>query len=242
MQSHNYVPGVSGWKIDETGRLELNDGNRRVIAKMIMVTTAGPGMTNDQAQASVTESLRDEVAARSHADESAATQIGALQCNVGCDVPFTAEGDQIFINGGRIAEGVITNKMAPRPGFSDSVLPGLSVKMNLTPQGRYFAAGIGLGFPCEGGHTGALGDKEERVEVKADFSFDVSKGLDQLSAAISETELAKALSARIDSIRAADHSLSARIANLEASIQNLRTSVGTLTVGFTSSDHREMKH
>lgn len=59
-QSHNYVLGVSGWKVDNKGVLVLNDGNQRVIAKMLMVTTAGPGQTNDQAAQAVRDAVCDE--------------------------------------------------------------------------------------------------------------------------------------------------------------------------------------
>lgn len=38
----------------------LNDGNQRVIAKMLMVTTAGPGQTNDQAAQAVRDAVCDE--------------------------------------------------------------------------------------------------------------------------------------------------------------------------------------
>lgn len=55
MQSADYVPGVSGWKIDDHARLELNDGNRRIHAEVKLVITAGPGVTNDQAA----QELRD---------------------------------------------------------------------------------------------------------------------------------------------------------------------------------------
>ncbi|KPB72909.1 Host specificity protein J [Pseudomonas syringae pv. maculicola] len=143
MQSHDYVPGVSGWKIDENGRLELKDGNRRVIAKMQMVITAGPGMTNDQAQASITESVREEVSARSHADESVATQIGALQCDEGRDVPFTVEGDQVILSQAFVDDGKVSNHF--------------SVKITRDNQGRYISSGIGLGCCGEGGYTGTPG-------------------------------------------------------------------------------------
>ncbi|ADR60389.1 hypothetical protein [Pseudomonas putida] len=56
MQSANYVPGVAGWKIHDGVRLELNDGNRRIYAEVKMVTTAGPGQTNQQAAQSIRES------------------------------------------------------------------------------------------------------------------------------------------------------------------------------------------
>lgn len=53
MQSANYVPGVTGWKIHDHVRLELNDGNRRIYAEVKMITTAGPGQTNDEAAQSI---------------------------------------------------------------------------------------------------------------------------------------------------------------------------------------------
>ncbi|SNB84568.1 hypothetical protein SAMN02745900_04452 [Pseudomonas sp. URIL14HWK12:I8] len=61
MQSANYVPGVAGWKIHEGLRLELNDGNRRIYAEVKIVTTAGPGQTNEQAAQSIRETA-DSVA------------------------------------------------------------------------------------------------------------------------------------------------------------------------------------
>lgn len=49
MQSADYVPGISGWKIHDHVRLVINDGNRRIHAEVKLITTAGPGLTNDQA-------------------------------------------------------------------------------------------------------------------------------------------------------------------------------------------------
>nr|WP_236165715.1 hypothetical protein [Pseudomonas fulva] len=60
MQSADYVPGVSGWKIHDHVRLELNEGNRRVHAEVKMITTAGPGQTNDQAAQSIRDSVADQ--------------------------------------------------------------------------------------------------------------------------------------------------------------------------------------
>ncbi|AKT31001.1 host specificity protein J [Pseudomonas syringae pv. actinidiae] len=217
MQSHNYVPGVSGWKIDENGRLELNDGNRRVIANMQMVTTAGPGMTNDQTQASITESLREEVSARSHADKSVATQIGALQYNVGRDMPFTVEGDQAILSRASIDAAKIS--------------PLWVVRTTTNAAGQAVMAGIGagLGCMCEGGHTRTPGDKEERAEVKVDFTGDVSKLLDKLLAAISETEQGKALTAKIDQIPyRSEVQLSDRVETLEACVKVLNEHLGQM--------------
>ncbi len=60
MQSADYVPGVSGWKIHDHVRLELNEGNRRVHAEVKMITTAGPGQTNDQAAQAIRDSIADQ--------------------------------------------------------------------------------------------------------------------------------------------------------------------------------------
>ncbi|SOQ06530.1 host specificity protein J [Pseudomonas syringae group genomosp. 3] len=223
IQSSDYVPGVSGWKIDGNGRLELNDGNRRVIAKMLMVTTAGPGMTNDQAQASITESLREEVSARSHADKSVATQIGALQCNVGRDVPFTVEGDQVILSRASIDAAKIS--------------PLWVVRTTTNAAGQTVMAGIGagLGCMCEGGHTRPPGDKEERAEVKVDFTGDVSKRLDKLLAAISETELGKSLTAKINQIPyRSETQLPDRVKTLEACVVQLNSELGRLVVAISS--------
>ncbi|PYD05942.1 host specificity protein J [Pseudomonas syringae pv. maculicola] len=223
MQSSNYVPGVSGWKIDKNGRLELNDGNRRVIAKMLMVTTAGPGMTNDQAQASITESLREEVSARSHADKSVATQIGALQCNVGRDLPFTVEGDQVILSRASIDAAKIS--------------PVWGVRTSVNAAGQTVFAGIGAGLccMCEGGDTSTPGDKEVKAEVKADFAGDVSKSLDKLRAVISETQLGKALTAKIDQIPyRSEVQLSDRIKTLEACVVQLNSELGRLVVAVSS--------
>lgn len=193
IQSSDYVPGVSGWKIDGNGRLELNDGNRRVIAKMLMVTTAGPGMTNDQAQASITESLRAEVAAGCSEEKS--------------DTPFAVKGDQVILTQAFIDAGKIS--------------PVLGVRTSVNAAGQTVFAGIGAGLccMCEGGDTSTPGDKEVKAEVKTDFTGDFTNSSDKLCAAISETELSKALAARIGhevTARAcADTQLFARVGTLE---------------------------
>ncbi|RRW54827.1 hypothetical protein EGJ51_22735 [Pseudomonas fulva] len=100
MQSADYVPGVSGWKIHDHVRLELNEGNRRVHAEVKMITTAGPGRTNDQAAQELSESLKSytpaeasaataltsrttgEASARADADMALASRIGSIQCSL----------------------------------------------------------------------------------------------------------------------------------------------------------------
>ena len=97
MQSADYVPGVSGWKIHDHIRLELNEGNSRVHAEVKMITIAGPGQTNDQAAQELSQFLKSytsqeasavtclssritgETSARAHADMDLASRIDSVQ-------------------------------------------------------------------------------------------------------------------------------------------------------------------
>ncbi|WP_059395527.1 hypothetical protein [Pseudomonas putida] len=97
MQSADYVPGVSGWKIHDHIRLELNEGNSRVHAEVKMITIAGPGQTNDQAAQELSQFLKSytseeasavtclssritaEISARAHADMALASRIDSVQ-------------------------------------------------------------------------------------------------------------------------------------------------------------------
>jgi len=137
MQSHNYVPGVSGWKIDQSGRLELNDGNRRVIASMIMVTTAGPGLTNDQAAESITAAVTEEIQARAQADAVSASLIGTLESTIN-PKPFIVVDGVTYMNEAFIKESSIGVKIAK----------DWSVKAELH-NGDYVVAGIGLGIDSQ---------------------------------------------------------------------------------------------
>lgn len=98
MQSADYVPGISGWKIHDHVRLELNEGNSRVHAEVKMITIAGPGQTNDQAAQELSQFLKSytpeeapavtcltsritaETSARAHADMALASRIDSVQC------------------------------------------------------------------------------------------------------------------------------------------------------------------
>lgn len=100
MQSADYVPGVSGWKIHDHVRLVLNEGNRRVHAEVKMITTAGPGQTNDQAAQELSDSLKSynpaeahtvtaltsritgEASDREDADMALAQRVGSVQCGL----------------------------------------------------------------------------------------------------------------------------------------------------------------
>jgi len=77
MQSHDYVPGVSGWKIEKCGRFELNHRNQRVIADAVMITTSGPGQSNDQAAALLRTSISEETQYRAKADDAPVAKQGS---------------------------------------------------------------------------------------------------------------------------------------------------------------------
>ncbi|WP_346400753.1 phage tail tip fiber protein [Pseudomonas syringae] len=212
MQSNDYVPGVSGWKINTlTGDFEINlakisVGGLPEQPQMITVT-AGEWAAQDLPESAIEHyafigseiskipgeyrasaeigtfddsyepgfvdirtkltyqrpETAEEIAARTKASRSTGYSIkkegdkftffnnGVPHIVLGDinkvadkpDKPFVVEAGQVFINEALIADGMITNKMAPRPGFSDSVVPNISIKMRVTQQGHYFAAGIG---------------------------------------------------------------------------------------------------
>ncbi|MBP5948541.1 MULTISPECIES: phage tail tip fiber protein [unclassified Pseudomonas] len=136
MQSANYVPGVSGWKIDKSGRFVLNDGNQRIIATSPMIITAGPGQTNDQANDSIRASITSETEARCKVDEAVATHIGAMECSL--SKPFVVVDGVMYIRQASIKEADLQAKIGDN----------WSVKMELR-KGKYVAAGIGLGIASQ---------------------------------------------------------------------------------------------
>jgi len=75
MQSADYVPGVSGWKIYDHVRLVLNEGNRRIHAEVKMITTAGPGQTNDQAAQELSDYLKSYTPAEASASTALTSRI-----------------------------------------------------------------------------------------------------------------------------------------------------------------------
>ncbi|WP_323615242.1 hypothetical protein [Pseudomonas putida] len=89
MQSADYVPGVSGWKIHDHVRLVLNDGNRRIHAEVKMITTAGPNQTNDEAAQAIRDLIhesKDRCGSRVTACEGKISEAGA---------PVIAQGSAI---------------------------------------------------------------------------------------------------------------------------------------------------
>ncbi|TCT95650.1 hypothetical protein [Pseudomonas sp. LP_4_YM] len=100
MQSADYVPGVSGWKIHDDIRLELNDGNRRIHADVRMITTAGPGQTNDQAEQSIRDSVADQ-----------ASRVTA------CGGTVTAQGSAVSRLTSRVSDQANTRASPDRDGY-----------------------------------------------------------------------------------------------------------------------------
>lgn len=89
MQSADYVPGVFGWKIHDNVRLELNDGNRRIHAEVKMITTAGPGQTNDEAAQAIRDLILEAKAPLSSsvtACEGKISELGTPVAAQGCTV------------------------------------------------------------------------------------------------------------------------------------------------------------
>lgn len=100
MQSADYVPGVSGWKIHDDIRLELNEGNRRVHAEVKMITTAGPGQTNDQAAQAIRDSIAD--------------QTGRVTA---CEGTVTAQGTAVSRLTSRVSDQTNTQASYDRDGY-----------------------------------------------------------------------------------------------------------------------------
>lgn len=100
MQSADYVPGVSGWKIHDHVRLELNEGNRRVHAEVKMITTAGPGQTNDQAAQAIRDSIAD--------------QTGRVTA---CEGTVTAQGTAVTRLTSRVSDQTNTQASYDRDGY-----------------------------------------------------------------------------------------------------------------------------
>ncbi|MCA5970179.1 hypothetical protein KBY08_00425 [Pseudomonas sp. P135] len=251
MQSHNYVPNISGWKLDKvTGEFEINSakisvGGLSEQPQMITVT-AGEWAAQDLPESAIEHyafigseiskipgeyrasaeigtfddsyepgfvdirtkltyqrpETAEEMAARIKASRSSGCSIkkegdkftffhnGVPHIVLGDldkatekpDTPFVVEGDQVFINEFLIADGMITDKMAPRPGFSDSVVPKISIKMRGTQQGHYFAGCIGLGV------EGLKTDIKHEVTTRASADTQLSARIGALEARINAEE------------------------------------------------------
>ena len=201
MQSKDYVPGVSGFKIDlTTGQVEINQDNVRIKATASMITYAVPEQGNDQAADSIREALND--------------QQGVIV------EPLVVECGQLFINGSQIDDAAIASKIAT----------DVSVRLSTTKNGQSYVAGFGVGpadeGKCAARATSALTARVtgERSEPASDFEKALAEGavgkiLDMLAGTISETALGQELTAQIDKIEKADlasvQALDSRVASME---------------------------
>ncbi|RXT63061.1 hypothetical protein [Pseudomonas syringae] len=279
MQSHDYVPNVSGWKLDEVaGEFEINSARISVGGlpeqpQMITVTASewaardlpenaweyyafiGSEITKIPAEyrASAKISTSDESYEPGFADirvmltyerrETAEELSARMKKSKGAGYSIKKEGDKFTFSHDGVPRIVLGNldkadekietpfavegdQASLAQAFIDAgkLSPDWVLRTTTNAAGQTVLAGVGagLGCMCGGGYTGTPGDKEEKPSVKIDFKVDVSKGLDQLRAALSETELGKALAAKIEhefTIRAsADTQLSARIGAVEARV------------------------
>jgi hypothetical protein len=136
MQSANYVPGVSGWKLHkESGELEIEG-----VVRVIGLTGCTPAPDSEPlaplekiAVANVTH----ESSARCQADERVATHIGAMECNL--PKPFVIVDGVTYIRQDHVDKSSVqAAKLAPE----------WTVKLKLV-DGQYVAAGIGLGIASQ---------------------------------------------------------------------------------------------
>ncbi|MDG9890579.1 hypothetical protein [Pseudomonas juntendi] len=175
MQSADYVPGISGWKIHDNVRLVINDGNRRIHAEVKMITTAGPGQTNDEAAQAIRDLVREakgQHASRVTAIRGTITNEASARVNAdnALATPFVVVDGQVFICQAAI-DSLLYVKDPAR----------FKVKLSVNEQGQYVAAGIGIGVQ----------DAEQPKRPS------VNDLLDQIKAQISEAQLATDLESRI---------------------------------------------
>ncbi|ARA79614.1 hypothetical protein ACDH60_10285 [Pseudomonas ficuserectae] len=278
MQSHDYVPNVSGWKLSKDGSLEINSARFSVGGlpeqPQMITVAAGEWAARDlpenaweyyafigsqitkipaEYRASAKISTSDESYEPGFADirvmltyerrETAEELSARMKKSKGAGYSIKKEGDKFTFSHDGLPRIVLGNldkadekietpfavegdQVSLAQAFIDAgkLSPVWGVRTTTNAAGQTVLAGVGagLGCMCEGGYTGTPGDKEEKPSVKIDFKVDVSKGLDQLRAALSETELGKALAAKIEhefTIRAsADTQLAARIGAVEARV------------------------
>ncbi len=98
MQSADYVPGISGWKIHDHVRLVINDGNRRIHAEVKMITTAGPGQNNDEAAQAIRDLVQESKDQRDSRVTACEGRVAA------CGSQVTAQGAPIAALGHAVAD------------------------------------------------------------------------------------------------------------------------------------------
>ncbi len=238
MQSADYVPGVSGWKIHDHVRLELNEGNRRVHAEVKMITTAGPGQTNDQAALELSKLLKSytpaeapavtaltsritgEASARADADMALATRIGSVQCFMNAPAELHVKPEEA-VEPLRMGKVVFHGETARAIRDAQAVLKSagvgqLEVVKRETRKGSPFLVVDGQAFIAE-------------AEIKSAAPFDAGQLLDEIAKQITRSELGADLDSRITQVEktgsnqgAENRALHGRLAALERELAEIK--------------------
>ncbi|RMV44429.1 hypothetical protein [Pseudomonas syringae group genomosp. 3] len=301
MQSHNYVPNISGWKLDQlTGEFEINSAKISVGGlpdqPQMITVTAGEWAARDlpenaweyyafigsqitkipaEYRASAKISTSDESYEPGFADirvmltyerrETAEELSARMKKSKGAGYSIKKEGDKFTFSHDGVPRIVLGNldkadekietpfavegdQVSLAQAFIDAgkLSPDWVVRTTTNAAGQTVLAGVGagLGCMCGGGYTGTPGDKEEKAEVKIDFTGDASKVLDQLLGTISETDLSEGLKnfnlgdflseLKKDVVTRDDAQWPGRIKNLEACVVQLNSEIGRLVVAVSS--------
>lgn len=128
MQSHNFKPGVSGWKLHKNGSFEFNSSGDPCLFSLVKEEPLAP--LDKIARANITH----ESSARCHANEATASHIGAMECNL--PKPFFVVDGVTYIRQEEVDKAAIQKS---------KIAPEWSVKVQLL-NGQYLAAGIGAGL------------------------------------------------------------------------------------------------
>lgn len=136
MQSANYVPGVSGWKLHkDSGELEIEG-----VVRVIGLTGCTPTSNSEPLtplEKIARAAVLSESSARCEADEGVATHIGAMQCNL--PRPFVVVDGVTYIRQDHVDKSSVQ---------SAKLAPEWTLKLKLV-NGQYVAASIGLGIASQ---------------------------------------------------------------------------------------------
>jgi hypothetical protein len=182
MQSHNFKPGVSGWKLHKNGSFEFNSSGDPCLLSLDKEKLVAP--LDEITRANATH----ESSARCQADEVTATHIGAMQCNL--PKPFVVVDGVTYIRQDHVDKSSVqAAKLAPE----------WTVKLRLV-DGQYVAAGIGLGIASQ------FLVSANQLAIKEPNGFEAAreKGADAvtnfLADKILNTKLGEDLKARISAV------------------------------------------
>lgn len=136
MQSADYVPGVSGWKIGKE-LIEINGGPWGSVRIGDLGKTVDPNSPLDPLEETSRAEVLHESSVRCEADETLATHIGAMQSNL--PKPFVVVDGVTYIRQDHADKSIVqAAKLAPE----------WTVNLKLV-DGQYVATGIGLGIASQ---------------------------------------------------------------------------------------------